>query len=54
MDVGPSTQAGRRPPSTPGLPGPRGLSDGLPETRVVPGTRVLPETRVVPDPSRSA
>ena len=30
MDVGPSIEAGERPPSTPGLPGPRGLSDGLP------------------------
>ncbi len=48
MDVGPSIQAGHRPPSTPGLPGPRGLPDRPPETRVVPGTRV------VPDPSRPA
>ena len=44
MDVGPSIQAGYRPPSTPGLPA----------TRVVPATRVIPGARVPPDPSRSA
>ncbi len=50
MDVGPSIQAGRCPPSTPGLPSPRGLSNGQPDG--LPASR--PGIRVLPDPPRSA